>query len=492
MVYVAFCRCFVFSNIFFLSLLSLSVAWGQAPRRLTLSGCISLALENNLGIQRSKLNQDNARVSLLRAYFDLLPNANVSLSASSSYGRSIDPTTNLFIDTNNQRSGISGSSSLVIFDGLQRFFNISKAKVDFKARGLSLEEQRNTILLQVLRQYLSALLSKELVDNARYQQNNSEQQVLRLEKLVAAGTRARSELLEIRAQAASTKVSLVEAENNYNVSILNLKQLLLLPYQEAIILDTQEASLIDDSSFGPSYTSIEDIFAKSLVSLPNVKRAELELKSAELGVKIARGGFSPTINLGANLNTNYSSVANRARFRLGETRLDPQEIGYLSSDRNERVTVLVPQTERIQISDNYSLWDQFKDNTTTSVSISMFIPIFRRWETMSQVQRAIITRTQRRLEVQQTRNELRSLIETAYNDAKASYTLYEASRLKVAASEEAFRAIEERYNLGTSNYIDYQISSNNLFQARIEATNSKFSFLFRKKILDFYQGVSLQ
>ena len=56
------------------------------------------------------------------------------------------------------------------------------------------------------------------------------------------------------------------------------------------------------------------------------------------------------------------------------------------------------------------------------------------------------------------------------------------------ALEETLRIVENQYNLGAANYTEYQIASNNLFVAKSDLVRSKFNYIFKQKILDFYQN----
>ena len=86
------------------------------------------------------------------------------------------------------------------------------------------------------------------------------------------------------------------------------------------------------------------------------------------------------------------------------------------------------------------------------------------------------------------RNVLRQTIETSYNEAQAAVKVYDAAKKQVDALEESFRATEKSYNLGAVNFVDYQVASFNLFSARSNLLRSKFDYIFKLKVLDFYLG----
>ena len=183
--------------------------------------------------------------------------------------------------------------------------------------------------------------------------------------------------------------------------------------------------------------------------------------------------------------TNYSDVALGPPIPGAEPTEIPTEIGYVGSDPTQKVYRTITIEPRDQ---NYTMMEQFSDNLSKSLSLSLSIPIFNNLNTRSNVQRAIIANDEAQINVEQTKNELRQTIERAYNDAQAASKSYKASEIQVEALEETFRSIEKRYNLGAVDFVDYQLANNNLFRARTQSLRSKYEYLFRVKVLDFYMG----
>ena len=109
-------------------------------------------------------------------------------------------------------------------------------------------------------------------------------------------------------------------------------------------------------------------------------------------------------------------------------------------------------------------------------------------QTQSNVQTAEIQTQIAEITALNTKNTLRQNVETAHTNALASLKTYEASIKRVAALEETFRATEQRYNVGTADFVDYQVASNNLFQARTDLSRAKYDLVYKQKILEFYQG----
>ena len=241
---------------------------------------------------------------------------------------------------------------------------------------------------------------------------------------------------------------------------------------------------VGDVSMGAQ--SPAQIFQTALLVQPDVKSVDLAVESGELGVKIAKGSFYPSLSLNGSISTNYSD---RATELLGsrDVVIPPTPIGVVQGTGQDVYslgsTVSVPIT-----SDDYSVGSQFGDNIGQSISINLNVPIFARYSNSANLQRAQISKQRSEITAMNTRNQLRQNIETSYNNAVASLKSYEATEKRVEALEESFRSTEQRYNAGGVDFVEYQVSSNNLFAARTDLVQSKYEYIFRVKILDFYLG----
>jgi outer membrane protein len=147
---------------------------------------------------------------------------------------------------------------------------------------------------------------------------------------------------------------------------------------------------------------------------------------------------------------------------------------------------------RIQTADGYPVKSQLGDNLYKNVGLSLNIPILNGLQTRTNVQQAIINRELAAITVKETENALRQSIETAYNNVVAFAKTYTAAIKQVSANEEAFRMVQQRHENGAATYIEYQVASNDLFSAKSGLARAKYNFIFQKKILEFYQGKTIE
>jgi outer membrane protein len=136
--------------------------------------------------------------------------------------------------------------------------------------------------------------------------------------------------------------------------------------------------------------------------------------------------------------------------------------------------------------------DQLKNNGRSGVGLSLNIPIFNRNQVKIGISNASLQISDYEYRLQTARNTLRKDIEQAYTNALASFNRYISTKKAVSSMEEAFRYTEEKFNVGMVNSVDYNLSKNNLTAAQSNLLQAKYEYIFRTKILDFYNGIPIE
>ncbi|MEQ9422996.1 MAG: TolC family protein [Cyclobacteriaceae bacterium] len=454
----------------------------------SLEDCINIALEKNLSVRLSELDYKNSEIDLFQSKMDRLPNLNLSGGYGINWGRSIDPTSNDFINQRIKFSSFSGNSSVTLFNGLQLTNSIRRDQLNLEASEYDLYDTQNDVALNVASFYLDVLFNKELLQNAQNLVEVTSQQLERTTILVEAGVLPITRQLEIESQLATNEVELVRAENSLNLSILNLKQALQIPASDPFDV------VIPQFDFDATAEIIEDpqlIYENAMASQPDIKSADLKVESSILDMKVARGAVSPQLTLDGSLRTNFSDFANQERIVFDGISEQDIPIGFLQNDPNQ--VVLGPRNvpNNPRIDPDFTFSEQFNENLSKSISLNLQIPVFNRWRVRNNVQRAQLGNEQAEIQAAQVRNQLRQSIETAHNNTNAALKSFQASTRQVAALERTFENVSIQLGEGIVNQVDYEIASNNLFKARSDLTRAKYEYIFRLKILDFYQGKPL-
>lgn len=467
------------------ALIGLASAYGQEAKKWTLKECVDIALENNLRIKRSVYNVESFRANLMQSKGAFLPSLNAGGSYANNYGRALNPTTNGFVDKNSTTISPSINSSWTLFNGLRIQNTFKQNQRDVLAANHDLQKAKNDVILNVVTLYTNVIFNQELFENAKYQLNSSQQQLERIKKQVEAGALSISNQLNQEAQVATNELNTINQENILLLSILQLKQAMQVPASEPMqveIPDLQLEDLVLDKD-------AEAIYQVALQEMPEIRSAVLKVESADLALKASRGSYLPRLSLNSSVSSNSSSISYRnstysdGTFRIGST------IG-VTAVGGENVYALIPNTQLIQ--DKYPHNDQLNDNLFKGLALQLNVPVLNGFATRSNVQRSIINRELADVTVKETQNTLRQSIETAYNDALAASRSYAASLKQVNAQQEAYRMNKQRFEVGALSIIEYQVSENDLFRAKSDLTRAKYNFIFKKKVLDFYQGKTIE
>jgi outer membrane protein len=456
----------------------------QTSRVLNLQECIQIALENNLQIRRSNYNLQAAEISLMQSRMAMLPSFNVGSGYGKNFGRAINPVTNTFINRNSNTLNLQGAGSLTLFNGFRLSYATKQSLRDYQAGGQDLAKMKNDVTLNVVTLYTNVIFNKELLDNSRFQLESAQEQLGRIKKQVEAGALPKSNELNQEAQVATAEVTLINQENALNLSLLQLKQLLQIPGGEQI--DVEIPSINTEDLVLEN--SPEQIFGIAKELMPEIKSAMLRVQSAGYGLRSVRGNFYPRLTFTAAAQSNYSSISNTARTSISGFELGADPIGLVGPTSQP---VYAYQPVYTVVSPDYNTRAQLSDNIFKTFNLQLNIPLFNGLQARAAVQRAVVTKKIAEVTRQESENTLRQSIETAYNDALAASKSYAASMKQVNARNEAYRMTKQRFEIGASNYVEYRISENDLFQAKSDLARAKYNFIFRKKLLDFYQGKSI-
>lgn len=451
----------------------------------TLDSCIQYAFQNNISIKQNALNLEISEVNELTSLGNMLPSLNAQATHGYNWGQRIDPFTNQFATERIRSNNFGISTGLTLFNGFALVNTWKQASLNSETNKWTLEKMRNDIALNVATSYLTILLNKEFLEIARRNRDATQRQVLRLNKLFNAGQLAQSGVADMEAQLANDNANVVTAENNYNLAVISLMQLLQLDPARAADFSIATPSL-DELNTEYVITSPEIIVQAALNNLPEVKSAETSLASSDLGVKIAKGSQLPSLTMNYSYGSGYSG-ASKVLTGTPELRIDTIGITNISNEY-----VLAPGF--YFGNDSYTLKpfnDQLKDNVNQSLFFSLNIPIFNGFNTRSNIKRAKLNREISELQLQQTKQTVEQNVYRAHADAQAALAQYNASALSVTASEKAFGYAESRYENGQSNAVDFADAQTRLQNALATLTRSKYEYIFKLKILEFYQGKTI-
>jgi outer membrane protein len=239
----------------------------------------------------------------------------------------------------------------------------------------------------------------------------------------------------------------------------------------------------------PQNLTLTPLYTTALDNQPNIRAADFRIKSAEEGIYIAKSAYWPSVSFGVNLNSYYSTA-----FKLpnSATRIVEPPIPVRIDGENRLLqfvgdTLNIPGDIR-----TVKYLDQIDQNFGQSVGLSINIPIYQNGRVRLGVERARLNVLNAQLQQNQTRQQLKNDIQTAIANARAARKQLDAAQKTFDATRIAFENTEKRHQLGAVNTLDFTTARNNLDISENDLTVAKYDYLFRLKILDFYEGKPLK
>lgn len=438
---------------FIIFTLALTTIYAQS---MNLNECINYALENNLSYENKKIESDIRNEMFRQSKRDFLPNIGAGSTANKQYGRSIDPTTNTFVDQNFFSMNFYLDSQIDLFKG---FTQINKTKFEKLNYLIALEEIKQKeieIAFAVMEKYYDVVYFRNLNEIVKEQVNLSQSNLAKTEKLIELGLKAESDLLEMKAQEASELHNLILAENQRDLALLSLKKLMNYPATDNLNIDEQ-------LSLSTTHTKLDanSVYEIALSHMPSVQRANLEVESSRKNIDIAVGNLVPRISLGAGLYSNYAD----SRKEL----IEPNNPGNL-----------LMQTVPFK--------DQWSQNMAKSIYLGIQIPIFNRWSGQSKIKLAKMERviaTNRQKEEEQN---LYQLITEDIQQIKSLNKQLNQLLAKKDAFEKAYTISEKKLEQGLINVIEFYTAKNQLAQAQADWMRTLLQLNIKEKTIQFYLG----
>ncbi len=437
----------------FIYLAILSCTQIQAQERWSLRQCIDYAIEHNISIRQTANTAEQSAVNVNTAKWARLPNLNASGSQSWNWGRTQtaikDENTGdystVYVNAASHGTNMSVSTNVPLFTGLEIPHQYALAKLNLKAAIADLEKAKEDISIDIASSYLQVLFNEELHRIALGQVELSNEQYTRIARLAEVGKASPAEVAEAKARLAQDEMNAVQANNNYQLALLDLSQLIELETPEGFVLENP-AVKIDLTPLTPP----DEIFQTAMVSKASIQAAQYRLEGSKHSIRIAQSGFYPQLSLNGSLGTNYYSTINR--------------------------------TFSQQMNDNFSKY----------VGFNLSVPIFNRFTTRNQVRTARLKRENYSLQLDNAKKSLYKEIQQAWYNAIAAESKYTSSSTATIASEASFNLMSEKYVNGKANAVEYNEAKQNLMKAQSDELQAKYEYLFRTKILDFYKGEPIE
>lgn len=438
-------------KLFLMALLAGSLPLHGWAKQWTLKDCIDYAIQNNISLQKTRLQMLSTKEDVKQAQAELLPSLSFSTSQNVNYRpwpeTNRATVTNGYVETSVDKVYYNGSYGLnlnwTVWNGNRNRNQLKLDKITAEQAELDSATTANSIQEQIAQLYVQILYSADAVDVCKQSLETSSVNEARGKEFVNVGKMSKADLAQLTAQRAKDEYSLVEAESNLKNYKRQMKQLLQITSEEefdvAMPISTDEMALDEI----PTLTSV---YTAALDSRPEIKNAQLGIDGSELSIKMAKSQRMPTIGLNASAMTNTTSMSS-----------------------NEWGT-------------------QLKNNFSTGAGVTLSIPIFDNRQSKTAIRKAKIQQQQYQLDLQDKQTTLYSTIENYWLQATTNQSKFRAAKANTTSAQESYDLLSEQFRLGLKNTVELMTGKTNLLTAQQNELQSKYLTILNMNMLDFYKG----
>lgn len=463
-------------KVFFALLIVLGTSL-QAQSPWDLQQCITYAVQHNLSLKQQGLSNEMSKNNSTQVRSSVLPNLNAGATHQYNFGQTIDRFTNTFANTQVLSQNFYISSGITLWSGLSQYNNIKASDYNYLSGVERLRQQENDLALSVANAYIGIIFSEEILKISQNQFQLTKEQLVRTQKMVDAGAVAKSVEYDIKAQLANEEVNVTTADNNYRLSILNLQQLMNFDSVTNFAVARPDFSISESQLVENNITAM---YETALKTQPGIKSSEYAVMSADRTRIANKGRYSPSLSFNASMGTGTSGLAKK---QTGEYYTVPQTLvtnmGTFIYETQVPVLVSTPLTE------------QFKSNTNKSLGFSLTVPLFNGLQTNTAVKNAKLNVLSTQYNADITKQTLYKNIVQAHANARAALNKYTATKSSAEAAAESFKYAQQKFDAGAISSFDFTSAKNRLFAAESNLLQAKYDYIFKLKVLDYYQGKPL-
>ena len=464
-----------------------NTAGAQTVEKWDLRKCVEYAIQNNISVRQADVQARLSALTYEQSKLSQYPSANLQNSSGYQFGRSIDPSTNQFTNAKILFANHSLNVNLDLFNWFSKKNTIAANRFQAYADIQRIAKAKDDIALNVANAYLQILLNAEQVKISDVQINQSLEQLGTIQKQVDAGSLPELNLAEIEAQLANDSSTLITAEANYTLSLLQLKALLNVDADKPFDVEMPPVELIPVEALADLDPAA--VFLLATANLPQQKINDLNLQAAIKNVAAAKGRMYPSMSLFGGLDSRYS---NAQKLYVKSFTRDFVNIGTVTvAGTPYLVSTLQQQTIPTGFSKN-TYFRQLSDNFSQSIGLGLNIPIFNGGTTRTNWKKAKLNVESVELQKELDSKTLKQDIYQAHANAVAALQKFNATSKSVETSQKAYDFAKKRFDVGLLKTIDLITNQNNLFRAKINKAAAQADYVFKMKLLEFYKGQGLK
>ena len=414
--------------------------------------CMRYAVENSLEARKQELLSDDAKSNLTEATLAFLPSLHASSGVSASFGRSVDPETNSYINTSFLGNNIGVNSGVTIFDGLRNLNGFRVAKVSKLREEMVSQQVDNQIAIQTMSAYYKVVFAYGMLSIARDELKDSKKNHQKIEVQYEIGLSNIGDLTQLESQVSQGEYTVINLEGVYDKALVELKNQMYYPLSSDLDLDYLAGELV---ALLRAEEDAAAVFATAMEVLPDYKISQANVAVAKYNLSSSRARLFPSLSANGSISTGYNTA-----------------LGGVSGNQPSYKT-------------------QFKDKMGQSIGVSISVPLFSGLSRQKNIQRSRNAYKRAQIDSQVKRREIEKMVIEALIDLQSYEKQCDRSLKNVEANTISYKTTQMKFDEGLSTVVDLQVVQTNLSKAKVEQINAYLNYLMQSRVVGFYKGEQL-
>lgn len=418
----------------------------QETLNLDFRQAVDIALAKNLDY---KIQENNMLILEREKQVSLashLPNANLTNSFLRQTGQQFQQVEGEIVVTNVTNEIVSSgfSMNMPIFNSGRRILDTQSSRLAYQAGEKAMERAKQQVVFDVARRYLQVLLDKELLRIAEQNLENQKQQLTQIEGFVDAGLRTISDLYNQQSEVARVESVVVDAEVQLENDVWSLAE-----YLQLEVGVTPELSPVDPLTRQDSFEGMEmpQLYELAQSNRADRNQQELLVTATKKDMQAIKAMYFPRLNAFYNYNTFFTTLDERTL--------------------REQLLEVYPQN---------------------TLGLTLAIPIFNNLNTRLDVGRSKVAYQNQILRKESIDRKIYQEVKLANQNYKAAILKERNTQVQVLAANEAKNAIQERFRLGISNFVDLSTANQQLVNAQSDQAQAIYTLFFQEILMKHAVG----
>jgi outer membrane protein len=326
-----------------------------------------------------------------------------------------------------------------------RYADLKAAHSSADSQNATYEAALQQLATRVATAYFQVLTNDDALTFAKANEQALARQLEQAQQRFDVGLSAITDVQDAKAQHDTSVAAVITAENTLSDSREALTQITGKPADN--LKKLREQLPMD----APTPNDPKAWVAEAVKSSPSILAAQYNVDSAEHSISSARAGHLPTLDAGVTYSKSTSWYQNG---------------GGLAST-NSSLNSLNSSNGR----------------GTTSVGLTLNVPIFSGGATQSRVRQSIYQRDAAQDSLESTRRQVVRDTLNYYRSVVAGISKVSATKAAVESSESARDATQAGFEVGTRTIVDVLIAQQNLTQSLSDYSQARHQFILDKLLL---------